>query len=82
MIRKSQSPGDTRIVRRFAFFPVRTDDGYDIWLRWHWQEQRWGTRTVSMEGDFVWMWSTVAWFAHKPTTPIEGSGGRGEGSKE
>ncbi len=67
MIRPKRQEGQTRIVRRFAFLPTRTDDGYEIWLRFYWQEQRWGTRQISMDGDFVWMWCTVGWFAYKPT---------------
>jgi hypothetical protein len=29
---KAQQSGDRRIIRRFAWFPVRSNDGYVYWL--------------------------------------------------
>lgn len=66
MIRRSVKPGTKRLVRRFAFLPVRTDDGYEIWMRWYWQEQRYGTYTYNPEGDFGYAWIAQAYYAHKP----------------
>lgn len=66
MIRPSTKIGERRLVRRFALLPVRTDDGFDIWLRWYWKKQRWGTYTYNMEGDFCYTWVTTDYYAHKP----------------
>ena len=43
MIRKLPKHGEARSSRRFALLPVRTDDGYFIWLEWHTKVERYCT---------------------------------------
>lgn len=41
--------GTTRIVRRFALFPVFLDDGTRIWLRFYKQEKKWWPMVLGLE---------------------------------
>lgn len=35
---------DCRIIPKFAFFPVKCNDGITVWLEKYWVEQRWDRR--------------------------------------
>lgn len=42
--RRVPQEGDTRIVRKFAFFPVECEGGYTVWLESYDEHQVYSTR--------------------------------------
>lgn len=58
--------GETRLVRRFAFLPVRCDDGMTVWLSWYWRKDRYGTRKYNNEGGFIYTWIACEWYSERP----------------
>lgn len=62
---KTGIPGETRIVRGFAFLPVRCDDGVAVWLEWYWRLEQYGKsgfRDIST--NYVWI--PKKWYSEKP----------------
>jgi hypothetical protein len=52
--RKFIQKGRTRHIKKFAYLPVKLDDGHSIWLESYWHTQRWddGTTTENSIGGF------------------------------
>ena len=43
MIRKLPEHGTLRHIKKFALVPVKTDDGYFVWLDWYTRTDRYNT---------------------------------------
>jgi hypothetical protein len=50
-VKKNLKEGELRIVKKFAFLPVHTDDEFMVWLEPYWVVKEW--RFVV--DDFMWV---------------------------
>ena len=62
--------GDKQIVKYFALFPTRLDDGYTVWLESFWAEQTWDDGTTSTGFGY---WKTTRTSSDHPEKPDTGS---------
>lgn len=49
-----------RTVRRFAWLPIRLEDGFTVWLTWYYVNQIW-RESVQIRGD-KFPWGIYGWF--------------------
>lgn len=62
--RASSEPqiGNEKTDARFAFVPIRTDDGYFVWLEWYTVRLRYETQTVATKAGPM---RKTGWFVYK-----------------
>lgn len=58
--------GETRIVRGFAFLPVRCDDGVIVWLGRYWRLERYGMYSRHDGRSNGYAWIPKEWYSEKP----------------
>jgi hypothetical protein len=68
LARKSPEKGDERIIKRFAVFPVKCDNGETVWFESILDFQKWSNWRAMMPG--VGPVGVVGWLTYK-TLPIE-----------
>ena len=65
---KRTEHGFQRIVRRFAFLPIRVDEPYDmvVWLSWVWLEQEYEMLKRQKSDFYDFFWMTNGTYATRP----------------